>query len=170
VNQLLRPFLIVLAAIYFLADAVFVAVAHPIAAWLADRKIFAGLKAWVTSLGRYATLALFLVPFVVLEPAKPIAAYLAATGHSLVALGVLVFSEILKLVVVERLLAVSRDKLMSFAAFAWANRQYRQVISWLEETGAWQAMRRLSETIRHTVRSYLIPRRPARISFDRMGR
>ena len=165
-NRFLKPLLILLAVIYFVVDAAFFAIAIPVATWLADRKIFFGLKEWVMSLGRYATLALLLVPFIVLEPVKPVAAYLAATGHSFTGLGVFVLGEILKLLVVERLFAVSRDKLMSFSAFAWAYRQYRQIIGWLESTGAWKAMRRLSETIRHTVRSYLTPQRLARISFD----
>jgi len=48
----------------------------------------------------------------------------------------------------ERIFAVSCDKLMSFSAFIWVYRQYRQIKSWLEKTGAWQAMRRLSGAIR----------------------
>lgn len=145
-KRVLKPLLILLAVIYFVADAAFLAIADPIATWVGNRKIFVGLKEWIRSLGPYATLALFLVPFVILEPAKPAAAYLAATGHALIAFGIFVLIEILKLVVLERLFAVSRDKLMSFSGFAWAYRQYRQVINWLEQNNAWQATARRPRT------------------------
>jgi len=168
VNRLLKPLIFLLASIYFVVDAVFIAVSRPVAKWLADRRVFEGLKAWIVSLGPYPTLLLFVAPLIVFEPAKPAAAYLAATGH--VAMGVVVFvvAEIFKLVLVERLFAVSRDKLMSIAAFAWAYRQYRQIRQRLEETDAWQAIRRLSKIAQYTVRSYLLElsQRSARISFQ----
>jgi hypothetical protein len=167
VNRSLKPLVLLLAAIYLVVDAVFIAVANPVADWFADRRVFEGLRAWIASLGPYATLALFAVPLIVLEPAKPAAAYLAATGHVGIGLGVFVVSEIVKLVLLERLFAVSRDKLMSISAFAWAYHQYRQIMNRLEGTEAWQAVRRLSKIARYAVRSYLLALRqkPARISF-----
>jgi hypothetical protein len=168
VNRLIRPLIFLLASIYFLVDAVFIAVARPVARWLADRKVFEGLKAWIVSLPPYPTLALFAVPLIVFEPAKPAAAYLAATGHLVVGLVIFVVAEILKLVLVERLFAVSRDKLMSIPAFAWAYRQYRLIRERLEATEAWQATRRLSKIAQYAVRSYLLElsQRSARISFQ----
>jgi hypothetical protein len=168
VNRLLKPLIFLLASVYFVVDAVFIAVSRPVGKWLADRRVFEGLKAWIVSLGPYPTLLLFVAPLIVFEPAKPAAAYLAATSH--VAMGVVVFvvAEIFKLVLVERLFAVSRDKLMSIAAFAWAYRQYRQIRERLEGTDAWQAIRRLSKIAQYTVRSYLLElsQRSARISFQ----
>jgi hypothetical protein len=61
------------------------------------------------------------------EPAKPAAAYLAAKGHAFTALGVFVMSELLKFLVVERLFAVTRDKLMSIPVFAWAYHRYGEI-------------------------------------------
>src|SRR5882757_5394984 len=81
VNRILKPFVIVLAAIYFLADAVFMTVARPLAKWIAKHRVFNRLRAWIGSLRPYPTLALFAVPLIVLEPVKPVAAYLAATEH-----------------------------------------------------------------------------------------
>ena len=52
-----------------------------------------------------------MIPLIVLESPKPVAAYLVATGHVKVALTTFAVGEILKLVV-ERLFAISRDKLM----------------------------------------------------------
>jgi hypothetical protein len=169
VNRLLKPLIFLLASIYFVVDTLFIAVSRPVAKWLADRKVFEGLKAWIVSLPPYPTLALFAVPLIVFEPAKPAAAYLAATGHVGMGLAVFVVAEIFKLVLLERLFAVSRDKLMSISAFAWAYRQYRQIREWLEETNAWQAIRRLSKIAQYAVRSYLLQlsqRSAARISIQ----
>jgi hypothetical protein len=67
---------------------------------------------------------------------------LAGTGHVKLGLATLVVGELLKLVLIERLFALSRDKLMSIAAFAWAYARYRQAMDWLQSFEAWQAARR----------------------------
>jgi hypothetical protein len=170
VKRVFRPLVFILATVYFVVDAVFLTVARPMADWLADRRIFDGLRNWIVSLRPYPTLALFAAPLIVLEPIKPVAAYLCATGHVMTGAAVFVAGELLKLVLVERLFAVSRTKLMSIAAFAWAYRQYRQIRSWLESTEAWQAVRRWSKIALYTARIYLrklkSSQRPARISFQ----
>jgi thiol:disulfide interchange protein len=170
VNRLLKPLIFLLASIYFVVDAVFLTMAKPVADWLADRKIFEGLRGWIISLRPYPTLALFAVPILILEPVKPAAAYLAATGHVAVGVGIFVVGEILKLVLIERLFAVSRNKLMSIAVFAWAYGQYRQIMDWIEATEAWQAVRRWSKIAQYAVRIYLLEiknsHRPAPVSFQ----
>jgi len=168
-NRIFKPFVFLVAVIYFLVDAAFWTVARPIARLLADHWVFDRLRIWIVSLRPYPTLALFIVPVLVLEPAKPVAAYLTATGHVVSGLTVLGVAELLKLVLIERLFRISRDKLMSISAFAWAYRQYRQIREWLEETNAWQAIRRLSKIAQYAVRSYLLQlsqRSAARISFQ----
>jgi hypothetical protein len=108
------------------------------------------------------------VPLIVLEPIKPVAAYLGATGHVMTGVAIFVVGEILKLVLVERLFTVSRDKLMSIAAFAWTYGQYRQMRDWLESTEAWQAVRRWSKIALYSARIHLLQfksfQKPVRIS------
>jgi hypothetical protein len=170
VNRIFRPLVFILAAIYFVVDAVFLTVAKPIADWLAGRRLFDDSRDWIVSLRPYPTLALFAVPLVVLEPIKPVAAYLGATGHVMTGVAIFVVAEILKLILVERLFTVSRDKLMSIAAFAWTYGQYQQMRGWLESTEAWQSVRRWSKIALYTVRIYLLQfksfQKPARISFQ----
>lgn len=170
VNRIFRPLVFILATIYFVVDAVFLTVAKPIADWLADRRIFDGSRDWIVSLRPYPTLALFAVPLIVLEPIKPVAAYLGAAGHVMTGVTIFVIGEILKLVLVERLFTVSRNKLMSIKAFAWAYGQYRQVRDWLESTQVWQAVRHWSRIALYTVRIYLLQwksfQRSARISLQ----
>ena len=152
VNRILRPLIFLLAAVYFLVDAIFMTVAGPLANWIGGRWLFGSVRAWIVSLPPYPTLALFMVPLIVLEPVKPVAAYLAGTGHMAPGLAVLVLGEMLKLVLVERLFALSRDKLMSIAAFAWAYGKYRQAMDWLQSLEAWQAARRRTRLIHAAMR------------------
>ena len=154
-NRLFKPFFVVLAAIYFLADAMFATIAHPLARWIGELQVFSRLRTWIRSLRPYPSLALFAVPLIILEPVKPGAAYLAATGQVKLGLTVLVVGEILKLVLVERLFSLNRDKLMSIPAFAWAYGKYRLAMDWLESTEAWQMVRRWSRIARFSIRNTL---------------
>jgi hypothetical protein len=170
VNRILKPFVFLVAAIYFLVDAAFLTVARPVARRLAEFRIFESLRRWIVSLRPYPTLALFMVPVLVLEPVKPAAAYLTATGHIMGGLTVLLVGEILKLVLIERLFSVSRDKLMSIAAFAWCYDKLRQAREWVEALEGWQLTRRLSFAAKRAVLSYVIgwktPQKQHRLSWQ----
>jgi hypothetical protein len=154
-NRILKPVIFTLAAIYFLVDAIFMTVARPLANWIAEYWIFRSLRVWIGSLRPYPALALLAVPVIVLEPVKPVAAYLAGTGHVTTGMIVLVVGEILKLVLVERLFCVSRDKLMSIPAFAWTYGKYCQAKDWLESLEAWQTARRWMRLAQYVVRRYV---------------
>jgi hypothetical protein len=155
VNRIIKPFVVVLAAIWFLADAVFSTIAHPLARWIGEHWVLFRLRTWIRSLRPYPALALFAVPLIILEPVKPVAAYLTATGHVSRGLMVLVVGEILKLVLVERLFSLNRDKLLSIPAFAWAYAKYRLVMDRLESMEAWQMVRRWSRIARFAIRRSL---------------
>ena len=98
------------------------------------------------------------MPVIILEPLKPVAAYLAATGQIISSVFTLVIGELLKLVLVERLFSLTRDKLMKIPAFAWAYLKFRQAKAWLEATEAWQAIRSLSAVVRDYVRQIKMSR------------
>jgi hypothetical protein len=155
VNRIVKLFVVVVAAVYFLADAIFATLAAPLARWIGEQQVFAGLRAWIRSLRPYPALALFAVPLIILEPVKPVAAYLAATSQVRLGLMVLIIGEILKLVLVERLFSINRDKLLSIPAFAWAYGKYRLAKDRLESTEAWQIVRRSSRVARFAIRSAL---------------
>ena len=67
--------LFILATVYFVVDGVFSHVTRPITVWIAKKKLFDRMRLWATSLGPYPSLALFAVPVIILEPAKPLAGY-----------------------------------------------------------------------------------------------
>src|SRR5271157_1967781 len=99
VKRALRPVIFVIAVLYIGVDALFLTIAGPVANWISRWKLLDGLRMWIVSLRPYPTLALFMVPLVVLEPIKPFAAYLVATGQFKVALAMFLVGEILKLVI-----------------------------------------------------------------------
>lgn len=143
-KRILKPVTYILAAVYFLVDAVFMAAARPIARWIGRHFEFRRLRAWIRSLPPYPSLALFSVPVIILEPIKPVAAYLAATGQVLSGAVTFIIGELLKLVLVERLFHLTRDKLMRIPAFAWAYGKFAAMRAWLQATEAWRAIRALS--------------------------
>ena len=147
-KQILKPVTYALAALYFLADAAFMAIAKPISEWLARHVVLRRLRAWIRSLRPYPSLALFSVPVILLEPVKPVAAYLAASGQMVSSVITLIVGELLKLVLVERLFSLTRDKLMKIPAFAWAYTKFSEAKRWLEKTEAWQAIRAISKVVR----------------------
>jgi hypothetical protein len=142
-KRLVTAIAYVLAAIYFLVDAIFVGLTKPISKWLANHFAMRRLRAWIRSLPPYPSLALFSVPVILLEPIKPLAAYLAATGQLIEAALTFVTGELLKLVLVERLFSLTRDKLMRIPAFAWSYGHYARAKAWLTATEAWQRMQSL---------------------------
>jgi hypothetical protein len=156
VKPVVQPVLLVLAGIYFLVDALFMTLAKPLGNWIAERPLCCGLKTWIVSLRPYPTLALFMLPLIILEPVKPLAAYLAATGHVVSSLAMLATGEILKLILVERLFCISREKLLSIAGFAWCYEKYRMCRDWLEATSAWQTARRFALIARRAFRSFVL--------------
>ena len=131
-----------IAILYFLLDAIFATVALPLSRWIGAHRAFAGIHRWILSLRPYPTLALFVVPLIILEPAKPAAAYLVGTGHALLGLVILAVAEILKLVLIERLFSISRDKLLSIPAFAWGYGKYSTAKGWLTSLEAWRVAAR----------------------------
>jgi hypothetical protein len=132
----------VLAVLYFLVDALFLKIAAPLARWIARKRVLVRLRRWIGSLGPYSSLALFAVPVIALEPVKPVAAYLMATGQLAAGVTVLAIGEILKLVIVERLFKLCRRKLLKIPLFAWCYGRWRQGVEWFVSMKAWQAARR----------------------------
>ena len=155
-GRIFKPFVFLIAAIYFLVDAVFFTLFKPVFRRLAGCRVFESLRAWIVSLRPYPTLALFIVPVILLEPVKPVAAYLAATGHIVGGLMALIVGELLKLLLVERLFSASRDTLMSIPVFAWCYHRFCQGQDWVISLQAWQLMRGWSVIAKHAVQRYVL--------------
>ena len=149
-KRILKLLTYIAAGLYLLVDAIFMTLAKPIADWIDEHVALSRLRDWIKSLPPYPSLALFSVPVIVLEPIKPIAAYLAATGQFLSGAVTFVFGELLKLVLVERLFSLTREKLMRIPAFARLYQRYSQAIAWLKATEAWRTLESVASSGRES--------------------
>jgi uncharacterized membrane protein len=162
VKRILKPVVTVLVVVYFLVDAVLLPIAKRISDRIAEHWVLGGLRNWIVSLRPYPTLLLFAVPVIVLEPIKPVAFYLSGTGHVVTGMTIFAVGELLKLVLVERLFSISRDKLLSIPAFAWAYGKYCQARDCVTSLEAWQNMRRWSRVAQYALHRYVRESRTSR--------
>ncbi len=155
----------ILATVYFVVDGMFSFVTQPIARWLANKELFERVRLWVASLGPYPSLALFAVPVIVLEPAKPLAAYLLGTGHFFAGAVTFITAEVVKLTLVERLFQLNREKLLSIPVFAWGYQYWRRIMDAVESMALWKVSRRLATDAARKLRIRWIQFKRARRSF-----
>src|SRR5258708_34564160 len=133
----------ILATAYFVVDGLLAPLTQAITAWLAGKKLFERVRRWIISLGPYSSLALFAVPLIILEPAKPLSGYLIGTGHFFAGAVTFITAEVLKLTFVERLFQLNREKLLSIRAFAWGYQYWRRMMYAVESMEVWKTARRL---------------------------
>jgi hypothetical protein len=155
VKSIFKSAVFVLATLYFIVDAIFLTIATPLARWMARKRVFIRLRKWIGSLRPYPSLALFAVPVIVLEPVKPLAAYLIASGQIATGMAVLAIGEVLKLVIIERLFRLCRRKLLKIPIFAWGYGHWRQGVNWIVSMRAWQAARRRILSLKLLLRNFL---------------
>jgi len=154
-RKILTPFVVVAAFLYFLLDLLFGLVLRPVNRWLARLRVFEKIRKVIEGFGPYTTLTLFLVPLIVLEPAKIVGLLLVALGHPVSGTVMVVVGECLKILIVERIFQIGRPKLMLIPAFAWTYNYVVGWLSWLAATPAWMAVRRRFRLIVHWSRSLL---------------
>ena len=70
-KTIFEPLVVVAAAIYFVIDALALSILKPLLRQIANLKLFHFIASWIASLSPYPTLALFVIPLVLLEPIKP---------------------------------------------------------------------------------------------------
>ncbi len=146
-KRILTPISYLIAAIYFCVDLIFAGIAVPISKWIARHFAMRALRAWICSLPPYPCLALFSVPVIMLEPVKFLAAYMAATGKVIAAATAFIVGELLKLVLIERLFDLTREKLMRIPAFSWIYAHYARARAWMLQSEAVRAIRSMSRSI-----------------------
>ena len=143
----------IVATAYFVVDGVLSYVTRPMTVWIAKRDLFERTRLWVVSLRPYPSLALLVIPVIILEPAKPLAGYLIGTGHFGAGAVTFVTAEVLKLTFVERLLQLNRKKLLSIPAFALGHQYWRQMMDLVESMEIWKASRGLADNTAHLLRT-----------------
>src|SRR5512135_807598 len=71
-RYVVKAVLITIAVLYFLIDLVFLSVLRPLRRRFMALRLVQRMRAWVATLNRYWALLLLLVPWLILEPIKPI--------------------------------------------------------------------------------------------------
>jgi hypothetical protein len=148
-KTLFEPIIVVAAAIYFVIDALALSILKPLLRQIANLKLFQFIALWIASLGRYPTLVLFVIPLVLLEPIKPFSAYLIASGHFKDGVLVLALGEILKIIIVERIFHIGRDKLMTIGPFASTYNFVSGWLNWIQTLPPWLAVKRSFDDFIH---------------------
>ena len=152
-----RAILLTVAVLYFLIDLIFLSVVRPLRRRIMALSWMRRSREWVGRLNRYAALLLLLVPWLILEPIKPIGFLLFSHKHHLAATLLIVGGEVVKLTLFEQLFDMARPKLMSFHWFAWSYSRWRAAIEYLRSLPLWHRMRDWYGTVRAWVRrSWLI--------------
>jgi hypothetical protein len=156
IHQVLRyatkTILLSVVFLYFLIDLIFFSAISPLRRRLQALKWVRRLRDWVGNLNRYAALLLLVVPWLILEPIKPIGFLLFAHRYHFAATLLIVVGEVVKLTLFEQLFDMTRPKLMSFRWFAWCYIRWRETIEYLRSLPLWRKMLSLSHTVRAWVR------------------
>src|ERR1039457_5081110 len=148
-KTIFEPLIVVAAAIYFVIDALALSILKPFLRQIAKLKLFRFIASWIASLGPYPTLVLFVIPLVLLEPIKPFSAYLIASGHFINGMLVFALGEVLKIIIVERIFHIGRDKLLTIQAFAWMYNYVSEWLTWIKALPPWQAVKRSFDDFIH---------------------
>src|SRR5450759_4632100 len=123
-RHLLRPLWIVLALL-FLAEAWLWDHLEPIVARVVNLipwgRLKVRLRRLIEVLPPWATLFVFIIPFIAMLPLKFLEVYFLATGNWLGAIGVIIFVKLVGLGVTAFIFDVTRDKLLQRA---WFRRMY----------------------------------------------
>jgi hypothetical protein len=143
-----RAILLTAAVLYFLIDLIFLSVVRPLRRRIMALRWVRKSRDWVGKLNRYAALLLLLVPWLILEPIKPIGFLLFAHKHHLAATLVIVGGEAVKLTLFEQLFDMTKPKLMSFHWFAWSYSRWQAAIERLRSLPLWHKMLSLYRTVR----------------------
>lgn len=153
-SRLIAPIVVILAAIYFLLDALVLSLLRPLLRWFSHLRFFQAVGRWIKSLHPYATLPIFLIPLVILEPVKPLSAYLIVTGHLVPGVVLLVGGEVLKITIVERIFHVAKPQLMTIKAFAGTYNFVVGWLMWLQALPPWQTIKRRFVEFKYWMRKF----------------
>ena len=141
-KRVLKPIALVIGVIYFLIDLLVLAALRPLLKRLFRHRLFKEFARWIETLGPYQSLVVVLTPIVLLEPVKPVGAYLIALGHWFDGTALIALGELLKIVFIERLFALTKPKLMTITAFSISYNYALNWWNWLKDVSRWNAIQR----------------------------
>jgi hypothetical protein len=157
--RLARLPLLALVTVYFLLDEVVVGLFRPMLRWLAGLRPIERTAAAILALPPLATLLVFAVPFVILEPIKIWALVLIAGGNLASGSITLALAHLTSILFVERLFHLTKPKLLTIRWFAWGYGHVERLWDWslgrLEATALWRSAAAVLAGLKRTARGLL---------------
>jgi hypothetical protein len=155
IRRIGRKIVLALALIYFLLDLFFLSVVRPIRQHIMAWRWVRRMREWVLTLNPYVALSLLLVPWLILEPLKPLGFLLFKRHHHLSGTLVIVFSELAKLAIFDQLFDMTKPKLLTLHWFAELYGTWQAALERLRKLFAWESFRAWRERVRQLWRSFV---------------
>ena len=154
-----RIILAILLILWTLLEALLLPIFRPLVARLSELRLFDWLGSLLGRLPPYAALAIFAVPFIVIEPIKAFALYWFGVGHFIQGGVLYVLSHLASILIVERIYFAAHEPLMQIGWFkrlmTWLDGLRRTGLDWARATMVWRASARLAGGVKATVRGWL---------------
>jgi hypothetical protein len=155
IRRIGRKILLALALIYFLLDLFFLSVVRPIRQHVMAWRWVRRMRDWVLTLNPYVALSLLLVPWLILEPLKPLGFILFRRHHHLAGTLVIVLSELAKLAIFDQLLDMTKPKLLTLHWFAQLYETWQAALDRLRKLFAWESFLVWRERMRQLWRAFV---------------
>jgi len=136
-----RVIIIVIALLYFIIDALFLRVVRPVRRRILSLPVVRRTQVWVHRLSPYASLCFLLIPWLILEPLKPLGIILFHHGHHLTSALVFIVGELLKLAIFDQIFEMTKPKLMTLPWFAWCYTTWRGAVDYVRNLPMWRQAR-----------------------------
>jgi hypothetical protein len=154
-RKAVRFMLIILAAAWMLFEEWVWDNILAVMAYASRLKAVRTVEAFLRRQHPYTLLVLFVIPFLVMVPAKLFGLYLIANGRVLRGISVFIIAKVTITALVTRLFVVSKDKLLlipSFAAFySWFDDKRKWLYSEVRKLQAWQMAQALVRKFRNAL-------------------
>jgi hypothetical protein len=154
-----RILLAILLILWTLLEALLLPIFRPLVARLGELRLFDWFGSLLGRLPPYAALAIFAVPFIVIEPIKAFALYWFGIGHFVQGGVLYVLSHLASILIVERIYYAAHEPLMRIGWFkrlmTWLDGLRRTGLDWARATTVWRASARFAEGVKTTVRGWL---------------
>lgn len=147
------------AVFYFVIDLLFLSLIRQ-----GRRQI--GAWHWVQATRRrietfspYTSLLVLIIPWIILEPIKPIGLIVLHHRHILAGTTIVIIGELLKLAIFDQLFEMTKPKLLTLLWFSRCYATWRRTVDHLKAIPVWQTIKQWGRAIRLQVRRQLLGQR-----------
>ena len=146
--------LVAVAFLYFVIDLLFLSlVRRQIGTW----RWVQAARRWIETLGPHTSLLVLIIPWVILEPIKPIGLVVFHHRHILAGTAIVIIGELLKLAIFDQLFEMAKPKLLTLPWFARCYATWRHTVDYLKAIPIWQTIKQWVRAIRLQVHQQVRP-------------